>query len=172
MRKICLLMLLALFVGFSASAQIQRKFFDFQLASTTKNEVVDYFKELGKPVKFLDEYDGIQVENLRFGGAQWPSVIFKFYKNRLFVVSFINSEEDVSKTKLDDIIEGLTTKLYNKYSSYFDPTSSNNEYTIFSDDSTEICLRQAYFSGIYMFLMMYTDSNIMQAIAKEEIDEL
>ena len=67
MKKACLLLLLT-FISLNVFSQIQRKFYDFQLGKTTKNEVISYFKEMGKEYQF--EENTLSVFNMKFGGEE------------------------------------------------------------------------------------------------------
>lgn len=169
MRKAVLFILLT-FISISVFAQIQRKFYDFHLGTTTDKEVVSYFKDKGKEYQF--EGNTISVSDMKFGGEQWPTVFFKFYNNRLYSISFINSEPQTSKASLEGIYNRLKRKLDEKYSSYYDKISSVNYFIGYTDVQTDVCLRYAKFEGVYMLLIMYSDIELMLSEESDGKDEL
>ena len=77
------LLLLLIFVCMSVTDQLQRKFFDFRLGESTRNEVVRYYEKIGKQIIYRD--DKIAVKNVRFGGRNvvdgnfLPFTIINYY---------------------------------------------------------------------------------------------
>lgn len=170
MKKNVLLILLSFIVNISITAQIQRKFFNFELTKTTKSEVVSYFEGKGKICNVVD--DIVVVENVRFGGVDWHTAFFSFYDNVLSVVSFSVTEETKPKSSLDKIQNDLICSLNKKYPGYFDSQKSDHEVTIYNDGLTDLMLRYSLYNGTYNLMLMYADLEIMRKIARNDIDEL
>lgn len=169
MRKTVLFILLT-FISISVFAQIQRKFYDFHLGTTTDKEVVSYFKDKGKEYQF--EGNSISVSDMKFGGEQWPNVIFNFYNNRLYSVLFINSELETPEASLEGTYNRLKRKLDEKYSIYYNKITSVNYFIGYTDEKTDACLRFAKIDGVYVLLIMYSDIELMQSEKDDGKDEL
>lgn len=169
MKKACLLLLLT-FISISVFAQIQRKFYDFHLGTTTDKEVVSYFKDKGKEYQF--EGNTISVSDMKFGGEQWPNVIFNFYNNRLYSVLFINSELETPEASLEGTYNRLKRNLDEKYSIYYNKITSVNYFIGYTDEKTDACLRFAKIDGVYVLLIMYSDIELMQSEKDDGKDEL
>lgn len=169
MKKTGLLLLLT-FISLNLFPQIQRKFYDFHMGETTKNEVISYFRVIGKEFQF-EENNTMRVSDMKFGGEEWPTVFFNFYNNRLYSISFINSELKTSKNSLKTIYDRLKRKLDEKYSNYYN-TQSVEYFLGYTDDKTDVCLRYAKFEGVYMLIIMYSDIELMLKEDDDGKDEL
>lgn len=162
------LLLLLIFVCMSVTAQLQRKFFDFRLGESTRNEVVRYYEKMGKQIIYRD--DKIAVTNVRFGGEMWSMAIFAFYDNKLLCVGFSNLEEVTPKVKLDVINENLRNALKKKYSDYI-LLESETEIS-FRDKATKLALHYDVFQGTYNLSLNYYDLELLGSMAKDGLDEL
>lgn len=152
----------------SVTAQLQRKFFDFRLGESTRNEVVRYYEKMDKQIIYRD--DKIAVTNVRFGGENWSMVIFAFYNNKLFCVGFSDSDDITPKATLDAINENLRIALKRKYSDYF--LIENNKEISFLDDATKLCLNYDIFQGSYNLSLHYYDRELLSSYATGGLDEL
>lgn len=67
MKRYIYMLLLLFFVNLGASAQIQRRFFDFELGVASMSKVFNYFKNQGNEV-YQPQNDELAVTKVRFGG--------------------------------------------------------------------------------------------------------
>lgn len=167
MKRSCLLLLI-IFVCMSATAQLQRKFFEFHLGESTRSEVVRYYESMGKQIIYRD--DKIAVTNVRFGGENWYMAIFAFYNNKLLCVGFSDLDDMTSKAKLDVMNENLRNALKKKYSDYF--LFENKTDLSFMDDATKLSLRYDIFQGSYNLSLNYYDLELLRSMAEGGVDEL
>ena len=154
----------------SANAQIQRKFFDFELGKSTEVEVVSYFQKKGFNTQTVE--DILCVGNVRFAGFQWHTAFFKFYKGKLCSISFTNTEQTIPLPQLEEMCDRLKKNLNRKYPDYFNSTISNDEFNVFTDNATDLTLRYSRYELGYNLLIMYSDLDAMRDQIKEEINEL
>ena len=171
MKKKILISLLCFFISISGLAQIQRKFFNLQLGISERSEVFNYFEKRGKPVLEYDD-ETLVVNKIRFGGEEWNTASFKFYNNKLMTVSFIQSDKTTSQNELMEMKNNLYQKLMKKYKDYYYSTSSDDEWTIFKDDVTDLSLRYSFFEGACLLGLFYTDNKLMFLRHDNENDEL
>ena len=167
MKKL-LAIFLALFVGLSMSAQIQRTFLGFTLGTTTKSEVYNKYKD--KKYFLEDENGNYVVGALEFAGQKWDVTTFYFYNNRLLTVNFALLEYSTPLYVLDSIWENLKARILNKYSDYnyyFD-----SEYLLFTDNKTRLSLSNLYASDTKALCLMYTDEALIEQLKKEEDSNL
>lgn len=169
MKRIWLL-LFSFFLCLNVSSQIQRQFFGLQLAETTIQEAWDRLSNIGENIDDKDNI--IIVENVRFGGYNWPFAFFRFYDNVLCSVSFSASELITGKSSVDDTFNSLKKKLDRKYSEYYIKEHSNGEFTIYNDNVTDLMLRYSYYGGENKLIIMYSDLKMMEAEAQRIEDEL
>ena len=130
MKKIFILFWTIL-VTMSANAQIQRKFFDFELGYSTEVEVASYFQKKGYNTQTVE--DILCVGNVRFGGIQWHTAFFKFHKGKLCSISFTNTEQTIPLPQVEEMRDRLKNNLNRKYSDYFNSNISNDEFYVFKD---------------------------------------
>ena len=116
MKRIWLL-LFSFFLCLNVSSQIQRQFFGLQLAETTMQEAWDRLSNIGENIDDKDNI--IIVENVRFGGYNWPFAFFRFYDNVLCSVSFSASELISGKSSVDDTFNSLKKNSNNESVSNF-----------------------------------------------------
>lgn len=171
MKRLITLLLLSFLINMSSSALIQKKFYDFTLGVTTKNEVYKYFK--GKGIKVIKEReDQYLVENLNFGGELWSFVSFKFYKGKLMKVYFSANEEDKGRQLLEKIWERLNNRIFEKYAEFKDLKLSDEENKIYDDYTTLLTMSYHYFEGIKYVTISYNDKKLMLEKIKDEENEL
>lgn len=171
MKNKILISLLCFFICLSGFAQIQRTFFNLQLGISERSEVFNYFEKKGK---FVLEYDDetLVVNKIRFGGEEWNTASFMFYNNKLMSVSFIQSEQTTSQNELMEMKNNLYQKLMKKYKEYYNSTSSDDEWTIFKDEVTDLSLRYSIFEGTCILGLFYSDIKLMFLRQGNENDEL
>ena len=173
MKKVYLLFLMFFFMNLSASAQIQRKFFDFELGKTTQSEVKRYLRQKDKYIEEKDD-DTICSSELRFGGHSWNFVVFSFCKDVLCQVYFSESENHTPRETLNKIYKNFSEALSDKYQGYKDPYRSNEEETVYVDyfNHTSINLRYDLFQGYKFLTLTYSDFKLRSDSFLEERDEL
>lgn len=173
MKKVYLLLLMFFFVNLNVSAQIQRKFFDFELGKTTKSEVKRYLRQKDKYIEEKDD-DTIYSSELRFGGFNWNFVAFSFCKGTLCMVYFSESDNHTARETLDALYKRLSTNLENKYQDYKRYDMSNDEETVYVDllNNTSLSLKYDYFRGYKGISLTYSDFVLRSDSYREERDEL
>mgnify|MGYP007038267604 CR=1 FL=1 len=156
MKRVSVLITICFILNLCVTAQIQRKFFNFTLGTTNKTQVFNYFKSKGKKLK-PNEEDTYYTNNLSFGGHVWPYVAFTFYKNKLSVVYFSDSDGLTERNILDIVFSNLDKKLSEKYYRYKDYDNSTDEKTVYRDYKTEMSINYEYFNGSKILSLMYHD---------------
>ena len=172
MRKLIFLFLLV-FSSMKMSGQIQRNFFDFAIGSSTKKEVTNYFKARNKtiwPSRNDDDY--FSIRQLNFGGNNWPVVYFYFYKSKLYLIYFSDSDLFTPEKTLDSVWKRLDITLLSKYARYYDERASSNEINKYRDNRTEIVLKYDYFQGSKGISLMYVDLYLQKDKIINEGNEL
>ena len=168
--KRTILILAAIIIGLSMSAQIQNKFLGFTLGSTTKSEIYNKYKnaELLK----VDEMGDISVGNLVFADTRWDFTTFNFYNNILYSVQFSLSEELTSLALMNSAWDSFNTKLWNKYSDYYIANNSTSEMKIYIDG--KIGLSLFYMGEPFRRIMglQYLDINLYLQRSQAADDEL
>ena len=149
-----LTILLALVIGLSMSAQIQRTFLGFTLGTTTKSEVYEKYK--GNDNFSEDKDGGYSVTNIEFAGQKWDIANFDFSDDLLLSVHFSMLSMFTSESILDSVWENLRLKLMEKYGDY--NYFSTSEYLLFKDDATKLSITNSYAGGYKVLLIKYTDS--------------
>ena len=163
---LCVLFLFSIF----ASAQIQRKFFNFYLARSTKTEVINYFKAKGNRVRLIDDKT-VAVNDVRFGGQSWGVSHFQFYKNKLVYISFMNSEHDIDKSGLDMMWDIIDESIKSKYSLFYLNDFSKIYDKWYDDNRTRINFKYEYFQGAWALSIVYIDIHLYDLMFDDENDE-
>ena len=170
MKRI-LTILLALVIGLSMSAQIQRSFLGFTLGKTTTSEVHNKYKnESNFSIKKNGDC-GLSY-NIDFAGYSWEHVSFEFYKGKLYRITFFTSQSlysDYSK-----FWNKLKSSLNRKYSQYY-LKSSTNDSIQYSDYNTSITLKYYIATAAYrevFYHLIYTDCSLSNQKAIDEENEL
>ena len=171
MKKKILISLLCVFISISGVAQIQRTFFNLQLGISERSEVFNYFEKKGKHVIEYDD-ETLIVNKIRFGGEEWNTVSFKFYNNKLMSVSFIQSDQTTSQNEIMEMKNNLYQKLMKKYKAYYNSTLSDDEWTIFKDDATDLSMRYSFFEGACLLGLFYSDYKLLFLRQDNDNDEL
>lgn len=169
MRK--LLLIIALLISVISEAQIQRKFYDFTFGVTSKSQVINYFKTKGNRLR-VPENNRVAVINVRFGGFDWGVAHFCFYKNKLYQVMFMSSENDSPKSTLDSQWELLNEKFSVKYSRYYLSKFSTNNERLFRDSQTHAKIEYSVFEGLWALSLIYYDIKLFDEKSSFEDDEL
>ena len=170
-RRIVALIMMMFFVNSICNAQIQRNFFDFTLGLTTKKEVSKYFKSEGKKCsKRVD--NSLCVQDVKFGGYNWPYAIFSFYNEKLYKVGFFDSGENTTEESLKTEWISLKTTISLKYESYLDQVFSSDYIKTFDDDTTTLLMLFQNIDGRGGISLIYSDDEMEHAVTKAEKDEL
>lgn len=156
-----------------ASAQIQRKFFDFNLGTTTRQEVVSYFSTRKKTVEKDYENNRISVRKVKFAGHTWACVFFHFYNKKLYRIRFTESDAFIPTKSLDDLQNTIVYSLLSKYNRYIDEEKRlNNDNKFFHDDRTMIKLVSEYYNDTKILGLTYTDTFLFFEKSEKDDDEL
>jgi hypothetical protein len=141
------------------------------IGESKRNDVVNYAKNQGKD--FEERNDKIYIANARFGGLQWSYAVFGFYKDVLYMVSFSNDENNVSKMYLEKTWENLKKTLTTKYSEYLLNNMPSEDMLGFFDAKTAIIAKYNNFmdSSVKDLLLMYYDYELNEMQSKSEEDE-
>ena len=170
MKKIGFILLLCM-MSLTIQGQIQRKFFDFTLGVTNRQEVTSYFK--ARNIKtWLPEEDHFSVRYIRFGGNKWPVVYFYFYKNKLYLIYFSDSENFTERGTLDAVWERIKLSLMSKYNSFYNDEKTTNNELIFEDSKTRLTYYYKYYQGKKSMSLIYEDKHLLLESFIDEDDEL
>ena len=82
MKRLLFILTITMFFGFNSYSQIQRNFFGCKLGESTKEEVYKTLKDKGASKQTMNGEKVIVLEEQRFGGVTWNTIIFKFIENR------------------------------------------------------------------------------------------
>lgn len=145
---------------FCVSAQIQRKFFGFELAKTTASEIIAELKIDGISYECLD--NAIILHHVKFGGYEWGQCFFSFFKSKLYSVAFIYGDDFPDFERLADVLS-------EKYSKYVQIKEDDERMYLFGDENTSIGLSE-YPLPTGTFLI-YTDLKLNNRKVQSEISE-
>lgn len=168
MKKI-LFLIIFLLSTIIASAQIQRKIFDFTLGVTTKSQVLNYIKS-HQCVYHLDEEGNFVVHRIKFAGQNWNQANFCFYNGKLYLVSFRDNDLVSLKETLDLVWNRLADSLKKKYNDYL--VELLKDSISYSDNKTFLLLYYKQFSGVWCLSLEYYDSKLFQQKDQSEENEL
>ena len=146
MKKILLIILFTTIYLLQANAQIQRTFFGCPFGSS-EQKVKQVMKSKG--LILGDTSEGFLVmdanDNLiTFGGHKWECVSFKFYKNKLYQVTFmLTTSYSSSQTIIEQYIK-LREQLDEKYSNMERNSAFEDKSTFWYDDNTGLICRYMY----------------------------
>lgn len=175
MKKVLLLLLLTI-LSLTSFGQIKRNVDGITLGKTSKQEVVNYFKNRGIPYTFgnIGAYNSVSSKEGRaFGGVSWQFNDYVLHNNIVFQVLYTKMSGDyITKEEIDLEFKSLFLSLQRKYGSYFKKSKSDNDTKTFSDSSIEIALRRGYYQNHYMFSIEYTDINLMHKAFSKGYDDL
>ena len=170
MKRQLLLLMLALLCSLGMSAEIQRKFFGLTLGVSTENDVIEYFDGKGIEVTRAS-LTSVEVEDIKFGGYMWSTVVFDFFEDKLASVFFLNWGDDISSKK--ERWNDLNEKINEKYKLYYVPDKSSDESKMYMDNETAFFLRKnvsEYKNGILS--MVYRDVKMTVDSLQKDEDEL
>ena len=144
----------------SIFAQIQKDILGFKLGKSTRNEVINYFKESGNNIIESDEI--VSIDSLDFYGESWPLVSFNFYEEKICSVQFVNVDGITPKDTLDKIWKNINNLLLKKYKTYYGKTISTKEVMSFNDGDILINLIYKENQGVQGLLLVFYDNYLMQ----------
>jgi hypothetical protein len=153
------------------AGQIQRKFFDFTLGVTTRQQVTNYWKARQKKIWYPEE-ECFSVRHISFGGNTWPVAYFHFYKNKLYLVYFSDSEGFTLRETLDVVWKRLDKSLMSKYGRFYIEETSSSVEKEFEDNKTRLNFKYDYFQGRKGLSLMYTDIRLYGEMLDSEDSEL
>ncbi len=171
-NKICILLISLL--PLISLGQIKRNIDGIVLGKTNKQEVVNYLKNKRIPYSFrkVGVYDAIICNKERaFAGISWSSTIYTFYKNKVFRISYSNSDFDMTKEEMDLCFENLSMSLQRKYSQ-FKKNDSDRDIIEYQDSNVGITLSREYLQSHFMIGIDYTDLFLIGIAFSEEDDDL
>jgi len=169
MFKKSILTLVFLVCAIVSSAQIQRNILDFTLGTTTKTQVNNYLKN--NHIEFSQDKTGmVEARDIKFAGHVWPVIQFSFYKNKLYIVKFLDNDGFTPAETLTLVCDNLKTGLFNKYSSCY--KGKEDSMWMFGDGRTEVYLSYGFFLGARNLGLIYFDSVLYDKQLKEGLDEL
>lgn len=171
MKRTITLLLMAFMICLAANAQITNKIWGLTLGVSTKQQVLNVISQ--KKLKITDRTkDWISCESsssFKFGGENWETAFFVFYKGKLCYLSF-KYYGPYSEAQFDQ----LKISLDNKYSEYLHTTSNPNykKYMWYGDDKTSVeIFYEENYSGDYVSIS-YGDNKLILRSAEEEQSEL
>lgn len=158
-------------ISVNIQGQIQRRFFNFTLGLTNRQEVTSYFK--ARKIKtWLPEDDHFSVRHISFGGNKWPVIYFYFYKNKLCLIYFSDSEGFTDRETLDALWERMYLALMSKYKRLYNEEKSTNNELIFEDNKTHLTYYYKYYKGQKSMSLIYTDKHLQMESFIDADDEL
>lgn len=144
-----------------ANAQIKDVFWGCKLGTTTKAQLISKLQSHGlKCKKDKDSNDLYYIEDVIYAGYEWTACYFKFYKNRLYWVTFANECDKEEATRIyDTILENIVRK-YPRVSRGMDSDKPSEKMASF-DDGNVILGISYVFNGEGEFAMLtYKDRAI------------
>lgn len=144
-----------------ASAQIKDEFLGCKLGTTTKAQLISKLQSHGLKCKEdKDINDLYYIEDVIYAGYEWTACYFKFYKNRLYWVTFANECDKEEATRIyDTILENIVRK-YPRVSRCMDSDKPSEKIASF-DDGNVILGISCVFNGEGEFAMLtYKDRAI------------
>ena len=156
-RIISLLFAFSFFI--IANAQIKDVFWGCKLGTTTKAQLISNLQSYGLKCK-KDYNDLYYIEDVFYAGYEWKSCFFKFYKNRLYWVTFANECDKEEATRIyNTILENIVRK-YPRVSRGMDSDKPSEKMASF-DDGNVILGISYVFNGEGEFAMLtYKDRAI------------
>ncbi len=168
MKKRLFLIIYFTICSIMASAQIQRKFFDFQLGVTTQNDVCNYCKTHNLRYEISD--GTVFVYDISFGGNQWPCAGFYFYERKLYTVAFLNSYRYNPQKLVDISYTNLKQSLIKKYGKY--QIKNESDSVQFTDNVVQLSLSREYRSGDRITDLRYMYLPLVNKLLKTSEDQL
>lgn len=162
--SICLLLLCVL----ASSAQIQSNFFSFTLGETTMKEVYYYLEEKQYDITNNPINEGFMINNkMKFADCVWSKVLFTFYDNKLYCISFYDDESNTPKTILDDKFVKVSKYLNDRYLSYCNGNEPDSK--IYSDAKVFLGFERQYNDGKTYILLNFMSVPLMDKKRKSSI---
>ena len=160
-----LLILIVSLVGLATNAQIKDTILNITLGQSNQRQVLKIIQDKG--YKYKQTSETITCKDVEFAGYGWEDVVFYFYKNVLYKISFkepyVFSEKNIVSlfrpTKGADIIEKLYAAAKSKYRKYDD------RWRGFIDGKTRL-----EFS--FTRTMEYECIPLLKKISEESIDDI
>ena len=133
MRRI--LCLFALFAAMVAEAQIQRGFFDLELGVSTRQQVEEKLREMGK--QFSSETNRITAHDMELEDYDWANVRFGF-KDDKFVLLLLTSRTYELKEKFtaESDAAAMKSRMDDRYKDYQYLFMNNGKIVAYYDEKT------------------------------------
>ena len=148
MRRLYIFIILFTLSLCSLNAQIQRKFYGYSFGSS-KQSVLQGMRSKGYHIINTSEGFIAVGENpnpILFGGYRWESVMFKFFGNKLYEVSFCTTTDISSAQTIVENYNNLIKLLGSKYSQYNEEIY-DEQNAQWKDDNTGVICRYMYFDS-------------------------
>ncbi len=132
-----------------------------KLGTTTKAQLISKLQSHGLKCKEdKDINDLYYIEDVIYAGYEWTACYFKFYKNRLYWVTFANECDKEEATRIYDTILGNIVRKYPRVSRGMDSDKPSEKMASF-DDGNVILGISYVFNGEGEFAMLtYKDRAI------------
>lgn len=129
-------------VSLGSFSQISKTFFGMTLGISTKAQCEQVLKKMGV-LRYNGEDEmgfGSSECSVKFAGQEWNSLKLRFYKNKLYEVSFEMLHYWNKDFEMDIANTTITPNVYNKYRRYKQKTYNNDLKTCdkYSDGKTQI----------------------------------
>ena len=170
MKKLLFTLFLSL-LTLTMSAQIQRTFLGCTLGVSTPAQVKANMAQKGYRPSDTSNKGCYIYDNINFAGFSNTQAFFYFYKNKLYLVSFILDHSFLGDS-FDTKIDLLRERLLEKYSSYV--CKSDYYDFVLNDNKTTNTLKRIFLNetGLYMLTLMYMDDKLLDEKEKSNSDEL
>ena len=170
MKKLLFTLILSL-LTLTMSAQIQRRFLGCTLGVSTPAQVKANMAQKGYRTPDTSNKGCYIYDNVNFAGFSNTQAYFYFYKNKLYLVSFILDHSFLGDS-FDSQIDLLREMLLKKYSSYV--FKSDYYDLVLNDNKTTNTLKRMFLNdtGLYILTLMYMDDKLSDEKEKSNSDEL
>lgn len=156
-----------------AQAQITNKILGLTLGVSSKalvKQIISDYKLTAK-VQGSDVIGCTAPNTFEFGGFNWTSIVFTFYKGKLCAVTFLNDKSPASGEAFDS----LKITLYDKYSNYLtrnDSYSNGNKWIEYDDGKTTLSLSYDFRNYRHNVGLLYCDRALFDMKTESDKSEL
>ena len=156
-----------------ASAQIKDEFWGCKLGTTTKAQLISKLQSHGLKCKEdKDINDLYYIEDVIYAGYEWTACYFKFYKNRLYWVTFANECDKEEATRIyDTILENIVRK-YPRVSRRMVVDKPSKKNASFEDGNVALSISYSIDGEGGFATLLYMDRATAVEINKDELNDL
>ena len=134
MKKICFLFTL-LFASVAAEAQIQRSFFGLELGVSTRQQVEETLRGMGK--EFTPGASRIMAHDMEVDDYEWANVRFGFKGDKLVLLLLTSRTYELKeKFTAEADAEAMKSRMEDKYRDYQYMFVNNGKIVAFYDETT------------------------------------